>query len=379
MTMKNKKSAKALVLAKARVSFAKACVLAKVRDLALVKIRDLFKKVTLTITVLSAFFICAFLAGCRKQSEQEKKLVVYSPHPVEFITELVRNFENDTGIHVEAVQKGTGEILSNLALDQDSPACDVMWGGSLSSVASAENLFEPYTTPNEEFFQSAYKNIEGVFTRFSDVPSVFMVNRNLAGNLEISGYYDLLRPELKGRIAFADPNLSSSSWEHLLNMVYATGGGDEEKGWKYVRRLCQNLDGKLLSGSKKVYEGVSDGTFVVGLTFEEGGANYAETDDNISLVYMEEGVVFMPDGVYIVKGTPHLEQAQTFVDYMTGKNVQTYIAKVLNRRSVRNDVGIKPYLVSKDSVKEIRVDYKTAGDLKNDWLARFAEIWNSLQ
>ena len=253
--------------------------------------------------------ICVLLAGCSKKSEQATSLVVYSPHPVEFITELVRNFENDTGIHVEAIQKGTGEILNKLALDQDSPPCDVMWGGSLSSVASAEKLFEPYTSPNEEFFQSAYKNTEGVFTRFSDVPSIFMVNKNLAGNMEISGYYDLLRPELKGRIAFADPNLSSSSWEHLLNMVYATGGGDEEKGWDYVRRLCENLDGKLLSGSKKVYEGVSDGTFAVGLTFEEGGANYAETDDNISLVYMSEGVVFTPDGVYIAKGTLHLEQA----------------------------------------------------------------------
>ena len=328
---------------------------------------------------LLVFFACVSLSGCRKKSEQAASLVVYSPHPVEFITELVRNFENDTGIHVEAIQKGTGEILSSLALDQDSPACDVMWGGSLSSVASAANMFEPYTSANEEFFQSAYKNTEGVFTRFSDVPSVFMVNKNLAGNMEISGYYDLLRPELKGRIAFADPNLSSSSWEHLLNMVYATGGGNEEKGWDYVRQLCANLDGKLLSGSKKVYEGVSDGTFAVGLTFEEGGANYAETDDNIALVYMSEGVVFTPDGVYIVKGTPHLEQAKQFVDYMTGKNAQTYIAKVLNRRSVRVDVGIKPYLVSKEKINEIHVDYRTAGDLKTEWLARFAEIWNSMQ
>ena len=318
--------------------------------------------------LISAVLSVAFFAGCSKTSEEKTSLVVYSPHPVEFITELVRNFENETGIHVEAIQKGTGEILSKLALDQDSPPCDVMWGGSLSSVASAEKLFEPYTSPNEEFFQEAYKNTEGVFTRFSDVPSVFMVNKNLAGNME-----------LKGRIAFADPNLSSSSWEHLLNMVYATGGGDENKGWDYVRRLCQNLDGTLLSGSKKVYEGVSDGTFVVGLTFEEGGANYAETDDNISLVYMSEGVVFTPDGVYIVKGTPHLEQAKQFVDYMTGKNAQTYIAKVLNRRSVRNDVGIKPYLVSKDKIKEIRVDYRTAGDLKEEWLSKFTEIWNSLQ
>ncbi len=332
-----------------------------------------------SILLLLVSFFSLFLSGCRKTSSQDKSLVVYSPHPVDFITELVRNFENDTGIHVEAVQKGTGEILSSLALDQDSPACDVMWGGSLSSVASAENMFEPYTSPNEEFFQSAYKNREGVFTRFSDLPSILMINRNLAGNMEISGYYDLLRPELKGRIAFADPNLSSSSWEHLLNMVYATGGGDLEKGWEYVRRLCENLDGKLLSGSKKVYEGVSDGTFVVGLTFEEGGANYAETDENISLVYMEEGVVFMPDGVYIVKGSPHMEQARKFVDYMTGKNVQTYIAKVLNRRSVRSDVGLKPYLVSKDSLNEIHVDYRMAGDLKNQWLSRFSEIWNSLQ
>ena len=341
--------------------------------------RTRFFPASLLISAMLVALVCVSLAGCSKKSEQATSLVVYSPHPVEFITELVRNFENDTGIHVEAIQKGTGEILSKLALDQDSPPCDVMWGGSLSSVASAEKLFEPYTSPNEEFFQSAYKNTEGVFTRFSDVPSIFMVNKNLAGNMEISGYYDLLRPELKGRIAFADPNLSSSSWEHLLNMVYATGGGDEEKGWEYVRRLCENLDGTLLSGSKKVYEGVSDGTFVVGLTFEEGGANYAETDDNISLVYMSEGVVFTPDGVYIVKGTPHLEQAKQFVDYMTGKNAQTYIAKVLNRRSVRVDVGIKPYLVSKEKINEIHVDYRTAGDLKEEWLSKFTEIWNSLQ
>ena len=64
---------------------------------------------------------------------------------------------------------------------------------------------------------------------------------------------------------------------------------------------------------------------------------------------------------------------------MTGKNAQTYIAKVLNRRSVRNDVGIKPYLVSKDKIKEIHVDYRTAGDLKEEWLSKFTEIWNSLQ
>lgn len=323
--------------------------------------------------------ICLAVISCSSKNKTEEPLVVYSPHPVDFVTELVRNFENETGIQVNLIQQGTGEILNNLALDQDSPACDVMWGGSISSVASAGNLFESYTTPNEEYFLPAYRNTEGTFTRFSDVPSILMVNRNLLGDTEVSGYQDLLKTELKGRIAFADPNLSSSSWEHLLNMIYATGAGDEEKGWAYVQRFCENLGGNLLSGSRKVYEGVSDGTFAVGLTFEEGGANYAETDDNIDIVYMEEGVVFMPDGVYIAKGTSHLDQARRFVDYVTGLNVQTYIAKVLNRRSVRQDVGIKPYLKPKEDISEITVDYRIAGAVKTEWLARFSEIWNGIQ
>lgn len=326
--------------------------------------------------ILMAVF---FLSGCTKTDEVQTDLVVYSPHPIDFITGLVNNFENDTGLHVTIVQMGTGEILNSLALDTDNPECDVLWGGSLSSVASAANLFEDYTTPNEEHFADNYRNREGMFTRFSDIPSVIMVNRNLLGDISVEGYEDLLNPELKGKIAFADPNLSSSSFEHIINMLYAMGNGDPENGWNYVQAFLKNLDGRLLSSSRNVYQGVSDGTFAVGLTFEEGGANYAETDDNISLIYMKEGVVFTADGLYIRKGTAHQEQARFFVDYMTDNAVQTYISQVLNRRTVRNDVEIKASLAAKEDINEIVIDYRTAGATKEAWLEHFDTIWNEVQ
>lgn len=324
-------------------------------------------------------FALLLLSGCTRTSPSESSLVVYSPHPTDFITDLVRNFENDTGMHVTVIQMGTGEILDSLALDNDDPKCDVLWGGSLSSVASAANLFEDYSTPNEAAFAEGYRNREGMFTRFSDIPSVLMVNQNLLGDITVEGYADLLNPELKGKIAFADPRLSSSSFEHIINMLYAMGNGTPENGWFYVRAFLNNLDGTLVSSSKQVYQGVSDGTFAVGLTFEEGGANYAETDDNIKLVYMKEGVVFTADGLYIRKGTTHPEQARLFVDYMTGKDVQAYISQVLNRRTVRNDVTIKPSLASKDSINEITVNYGTAGAVKTAWLERFAALWDEVQ
>ena len=37
------------------------------------------------------------------------------------------------------------------------------------------------------------------------------------------------------------PEKSSSSFEHLTNMLYAMGGGDPEKGWDYVEKFAGQL------------------------------------------------------------------------------------------------------------------------------------------
>ncbi len=44
---------------------------------------------------------------------------------------------------------------------------------------------------------------------------------DLIGDISVEGYEDLLAPRLRGRIAYASPRNSSSSFEHLVNMLYA--------------------------------------------------------------------------------------------------------------------------------------------------------------
>lgn len=44
------------------------------------------------------------------------------------------------------------------------------------------------------------KNTDGKITRFSVIPSVIMINKNLIGDIKIRGYEDLLKPELKRRL-----------------------------------------------------------------------------------------------------------------------------------------------------------------------------------
>ena len=154
-------------------------------------------------------------------------------------------------------------------------------------------------------------------------------------------------------------------------MLFAMGNGIPENGWNYVEQFCLNLDGKIQQGSSAVYEGVAKGSFAVGLTFEEGAANYAQTDSNISIVYMKEGVVFTPDGIYLLKNARNPEAAKRFIDYATDVPVQNYISRQLNRRSVRSDIAIKQLFLPKKSINCIQVDHKKASECRNEWIAEF--------
>ena len=202
------------------------------------------------------------------------KLVIYSPLTESMIDEMITKFEEETGIEAECLAMGTGDALKRIETEADNPQADVLWSGTIGTVKNKSEYFADYKCANEDAFYDEYKNKEGNLTRFDTIPSVIMVNTDLIGDIKVEGYEDLLNPELKGKIAFAEPSASSSSFEHLVNMLYAMGNGDPDKGWDYVDKLVDQLDGKLLGGSSAVYKGVADGEYTVGLSFEQGASLY---------------------------------------------------------------------------------------------------------
>ncbi len=341
------------------------------------------------MVLLSLLLIASLaVAGCsgdKKKAATESapaktdKLVIYCPHPLAFINPLVSEFEKQSGVKVEVVAAGSGELLKRVESEKANPLGDIFWGGSLGTMKPKANLFEKYTSANEDKIQPAFKNAEGSLTRFTDIPSVIMVNTNLIGDVKMEGYEDLLNPKLKGKIAFADPAKSSSSYEHLINMLYAMGKGEPEKGWDYVKAFSANLDGKLLSGSSAVYKGVADGEYTVGLTFEEAGAKYVADGAPVKLIYMKEGVISKPDGVYIIKNAKNMENAKKFIDFITSKEAQTIIVQQLHRRSIRTDVEPPKGLVEKDKIHIINDDEAVVVANKTKWLEQFKDVYTSVK
>ena len=288
-------------------------------------------------------------------AQASKKLVVYCPHPLVFIDPIVKKFEATTGIPGPKWSPPARASCSSVSrLKRPIRWATSCGGGSASTLEPSKKFFETYHSPEEATFFDDVKVPDGKITSFTQIPSVIMVNTKLIGSIKVEGYQDLLNPALKGKIAFADPSKSSSSFEHLINMLYAMGKGDPDKGWTYVTSLAKQLDGKLLSGSSAVYKGVADGEYTVGLTFEEGAATYVKSKAPVKIVYMNEGVISQFDGSAIIKGAKNMENAKKFVDFLSSKETQTLIANQLNRRSVRKDAPPGEGLMPMASIKLIK-------------------------
>ena len=324
----------------------------------------------LAVAVAVVLFLCH-----RQEKEKDRKLVVLSPHPTAFMISLIKEFENETGIRTDVISLGTSDAIKRILNDSSA---DVLWGGSILTVSSYADSFYPYITKNREAFEERFDRVDDRITCFTLVPSVIMINTDLIGDIEVNGYEDLLNPALKGRIAFADPGKSSSSFEHLVNMLYAMGDKDPENGFGYVGAFCENLDGTLLSSSSEVYEGVANGKFMVGLTFDEAAVTMFKSGKHIKIVYMEEGVVFTPDGIYISKGSERKTDAEAFVDFMTSRNAQSFIAANLGRRSVRSDVEESDLVTPYDEINTIEVSEDKVISSKDDWIARFESIFGEV-
>ena len=308
-----------------------------------------------------------------------EELIIYCSHPLDLMNTILDDFKlKNPEIKVDVVTAGTGELLKRIEAERANPLGDILWGGTLNSVKSKSDLFENYVSTNEANIYEEFQNEEGNFTRFSAIPSVIMINTNLAGNIKIEGYADLLNPALKGKIAAADPSSSSSAFEHLVNMLYAMGNGNPENGWDYVQKLCANLDGKLLSGSSAVYKGVADGEYAVGLTYEEGGISYVVLGSPVKVIYMKEGVISKPDGVYIIKGAKNMENAKRFVDYITSYDAQKMINEKLNRRAVRSDLPPSDLFVPIEDINIIYDNEDLVVANKQKWLDKFRDIFTSI-
>lgn len=347
--------------------------------------------------LLAAVVILGLFAGCADSGTAEVKdepakspvsdktdtktesepITVYSPAPAEPLAAGVAAFTEATGIQVNVVAAGTGELLKRVESESAKPLCDVVWGGGAESMQAYSQYFQGYASTEDAFISDQVKDQNGLWIGESPVPVVIMYNKALLEQLGVdipTSWEDLLNPKLKGMIAYADPAKSGSAFTLLCTMVTAFGK-DDGKGWEFIAKLYENLDGKIQGSSANSYKLVADGEYAIGLTQEKSVQEYIQAGDtNVGYVYPKEGTSAVPDAIAIVKDCPNPEGAKAFVDFILSNEAQKMQAEQFNRRPARTDLEAPNGLPKLEEIPLVDYDFEWAGNSKAEIVAKWQEI-----
>ena len=230
-------------------------------------------------------------------------------------------------IEVIVTNGSAGELTTRIDGEKGNPQGDLVWGGMADSDGQAyAEIFEAWVSEYDAQNMEGYTSPNGLYSMDHLSTVVFVVNEDLEKELglNIQSYEDLLDPKLKGKIATADPNSSSSAWNNLSN-IFAVYGNDTPETWDYIAKLMPNL--VVLGSSSGVFKNTQAGEYVVGLTYEDGAVGLVRDGaKNIRLQYPTNGTSASCFGTALIKNGPNPENAKLFIDFICSAEGQTALA-----------------------------------------------------
>jgi len=295
-----------------------------------------YRKIVLGMMILAI----VFLSACGKPTSTDTKLVLISPHQESISREMTTGFQEwykaKHGVDVELEwldQGGTTNIVtyikSEFKRNPDGINIDMFFGGGTDPYLSLKEmgLLQPYRLPDEILSKIA-KEYAGSpiydpdFHWYGACLSGFGIIYNkeqlvLNKLPEPKTWEDLARPEAMGWVSSADPR-QSGSVHKMYEIILQSYGW--EKGFEVITKMDANVKG-FKRGAGDIPRDVDLGETAYGLAIDiYASAKIAEAGaDRLGYIMPENETVINPDSIGILKGAPHKELAQSFLEFVMGE------------------------------------------------------------
>lgn len=286
-------------------------------------------------------------------------------------------------IEVEVVSGGIGELTTRIQAEAGNPQGDVVWGGLADSDGTQyADLFEQWVSDHDDESMEGYSTPNGCYSMDHLSTICFCVNTELEAELglNIQSYEDLLDPALKGKIVISDPSSSSAAWNNLCN-IFSVYGIDTEESWNYIDALLENM--VVVEKSSVCFNSVSDGEYVVGLTYEDGAIKLNQsaaelgTEAVTEVRYPSNGTSASAFGMAVIKDAPHMAAAKAFVNFVCSAEGQSALAEymegTLRFTNANYTTPDNAWLTASGDMTWVIRDVPTLTEQKADLLAKWAE------
>lgn len=296
------------------------------------------------------------------------KVVVYTSLEDPILNLLVPLFEKESGIKVEYVKMGSGDMINRAKAEARRPQADVLLSVGGEQLEANSSILSPYKPKDFVKINPLY-NVGTNWLPFTGIMNVFLVNSNLVSMSQMpKTWTDLADSRYAGMISSARADKSGSSYMQLCNVIAVY----KDRGWDVYKSILKNFQISGSSGSVPKF--VSDGEAMVGVTLEDNAYRYVSAGGPVRIVYPADGTVAAPDGIALVKNGPNPKAGKAFIDWCLSKPVQALLVEKMYRRSVRTDCEAPSGLPSIAEIKTIPYDFGWAAKNQPEFVEKFRAL-----
>ena len=325
---------------------------------------------TRIFALLAGFAFVLGMAG--PVAAAPEKLIIYTSMKESLIGKLRDGFvKQNPNVAMDYQSAGAGKLMAKMAAERESGKilADIIWTSEVPDfyTMKKEGILEKYVSPATKETLNPFDDFDGHFT------AARLGTLGIAYNTRFiktppTMWQDLFKPEYKGAFGIANPSLSGTAYMSVALLV-------KQFGWEFIEKLRAN-GARIGKGSGQVIDDTASGDLVASLAVDYITNDKISKGATIALAYPPEMLV-APSPVAIVKGSPNMNAAKKFVDYLLSKEAQTIIAAE-GTLPVRTDVTIPAEFklpTPADAMKRaIRINYVDMMAQKEATVKKFTDI-----
>jgi iron(III) transport system substrate-binding protein len=297
------------------------------------------------ITICCALFLLFTLSACKPAGTDNKRsLLIYTPHGQDMLRAFVERYKQvHPDVDVQFFDMGSQEVLARLRVERNRPQGDLWWGAAHTSFQTAadENLLAPYRPTWADKVPAGSRDANDYWYGTFDTPEVIVYNSEAVSAADAPrDWDDVLDPKWRDKVLIRNPNPSDSMRAIFGGMIWRfyKDTNSPQGGYDWLRKLDAN-----------VHEYTADGTLLMQkLARREGlislwnmpDARLYQDQKKLPIAYNipTSGTPVIIDGIAIIKGAPHEEEAKRFYEFVTTPESLEFAAQNFYRIPARTDL-----------------------------------------
>ncbi|ROQ68739.1 2-aminoethylphosphonate transport system substrate-binding protein [Streptomyces sp. 840.1] len=306
------------------------------------------KHLTPMAAVTGALALTASLSACGGSSaaSDEKTVTVYSADGLKgengdgWYDKVFKDFEKKTGIKVEYVEGGSGEMVQRAVREKTNTQADVLVTlPPFIQQADSKGLLQAYEPAGSDQVASADKAADAKWT--SVVNNYFgFIHNTKELKTPPATWEELLDGKYKEKVQYSTPGVAGDGTAVLIKAMHDFGG--KEPAMAYLKKLQANNVGPSASTGKLAPK-VDKGELLA--ANGDVQMNYAQSKDmpNLGIWFPAKAgskptTFALPYAAGLVSKAPHSANGKKLLDFMLAEQAQKDVSAVGGGFSARKDI-----------------------------------------